>query len=242
MAITIDLSGKTALVTGGTRGIGNAIAHTLRRAGAEVAITGTREKSDYTTDLTGLAYHRVDSADEAAISALAAATPRLDILVNNAGIVFYKKQEWQLETFRRVIDVNLAALMHYCNSFHGHLKQGPGTVVNLTSVTAFFGTFGNPAYGASKAAIVQLTQTLAVAWGRDGIRVNAVAPGFTETEMTEVSQKNKAINDAIVSRTPLGRWGRPQDIADAVLYFASDRAGFVTGQTLLVDGGYASNV
>ena len=109
---------------------------------------------------------------------------------------------------------------------------------HLSSMTAFFGSQGNPAYGASKAGIVQMTKTLAVAWGGDGIRVNAVAPGYVHTQMTDRFKRNEEADRGIVARTPLGRWGLPDDMAKVALFLASDLAGFVTGQTISVDGGF----
>jgi len=238
-----DFSGKTVLITGGTRGIGHAVAAAFRDAGAAVWVTGTRAApADYDTDLAGMTFRRLDLADGAAVAGFGTDIPRLDVLVNNAGMVLYRRREYEMEGFERVLDVNLGSVMRLCTMFHERLRESRGSVINLTSLAGFFGTFGNPAYGASKAAIIQLTKTLAVAWGADGVRVNAVAPGFVATEMTLVSQESERINAGILARTPLGRWGRPEDIAGPVLFLASDLAGFMTGQTVVVDGGYTSGV
>jgi len=238
-----DFSGKTVLVTGGTRGIGHAVATAFREAGAAVWVTGTRAgPTDYDTDLAGMTFRRLDLADGAAVSAFGADISRLDVLVNNAGMVLYRRREYEMEGFDRVLDVNLGSVMRLCMLFRDRLRETRGSVVNLTSLAGFLGTFGNPAYGASKAAIIQLTKTLAVAWGPDGVRVNAVAPGFVATEMTQVSQESGRINAGIIARTPLGRWGQPEDIAGPVLFLASDLAGFMTGQTVVADGGYTCGV
>lgn len=240
--VRFDFSSKIVLVTGASAGIGNAIACAFRDAGASVHATGTRPREAYATDLEGMVFHQVDMGDEPALQALADAIPSLDVLVNNAGTVLYKRQEFEHRNFQRVLDVNLTGMMTLSTLMRPKLAASDGaSIVNLTSVTAFFGSRGNPAYGASKAAIVQLTKTLAVAWARDGIRVNAIAPGFIATEMTKVSQSG-AINDGILQRTPLGRWGQPEDIAGVSLFLASPAAAFLTGDTITVDGGFSSNI
>jgi 3-oxoacyl-[acyl-carrier protein] reductase len=240
--VRFDYTGKTVLVTGASAGIGNAIACAFRDAGAAVHATGTRPQSSYDTDLRGMVFHQSDVGSESDLQTLADAIPALDVLVNNAGMVLYKRQEFERPSFQRVLDVNLTGMMTLSGLLRPKLAAGgQGSIVNLTSVTAFFGSRGNPAYGASKAAIVQLTKTLAVAWARDGIRVNAIAPGFVATEMTKVSQSG-AINEGILQRTPLGRWGQPEDIAGAALFLASSQASFITGETITIDGGFASNI
>lgn len=240
--VRFDFTGKTVLVTGASAGIGNAIACAFRDAGATVHATGTRDRASYDTDLAGMIFHQVDIGDAAALQALADAVPALDVLVNNAGTVLYRRQEFERENFQRVLDVNLTGMMTLSGLLRPKLSAtGDGSIVNLTSVTAFFGSRGNPAYGASKAGIVQLTKTLAVAWARDGIRVNAIAPGFIATEMTKVSQSG-AVNDGILNRTPLGRWGQPEDIAGAALFLSSEAAKFITGETITVDGGFSHNL
>ena len=240
--VRFDFTGRSVLVTGASAGIGNAIACAFRDAGATVHATGTRPRASYDTDLEGMTFHQTDIGDAAGLEALASAVPELDVLVNNAGTVLYRRREFEREHFQRVLDVNLTGTMTLSGLLKPKLAQRDGaSIVNLTSVTAFFGSRGNPAYGASKAGIVQLTKTLAVAWARDGIRVNAVAPGFIATEMTKVSQSG-AVNEGILQRTPLGRWGKPSDIAGAALFLASDTAGFITGETVTIDGGLSCNL
>ena len=240
--VNFDFSGKSVLVTGASNGIGNAIACAFRDAGAMVHGTGTRPHDTYDTDLDGIQFHQADVGDDDQLEALAAAIPTLDVLVNNAGMVLYKRLEFETPNFRKVLDVNLTSMMTLSNVLRSKLAEKPGaSIINLTSVTAFFGSRGNPAYGASKAGIIQLTKTLAVAWARDGIRINAIAPGFIATKMTEVSQSG-AVNDGILQRTPLGRWGTPEDIAGSAIFLASPMASFITGETLSVDGAFACNI
>lgn len=240
--VRFDFTGKSVLVTGASAGIGNAIACAFRDAGAAVHATGTRSRSSYDTDLEGMRFHQVDVGEEASLQSLADAVPELDVLVNNAGTVLYRRQEYERQNFQRILDVNLTGMMTLSGLLKPKLAAGDSAnIVNLTSITAFFGSRGNPAYGASKAGIVQLTKTLAVAWARDGIRVNAIAPGFIATEMTKVSQSG-AVNEGILKRTPLGRWGEASDIADTALFLASDAAAFITGETITVDGGFSCNI
>ena len=240
--ITLDYSGHAVLVTGGSSGIGNGIACAFRDAGAAVTITGTRDAGDYDSDLAGMVFRRVDVADDAAMGQLAEAVPRLDVLINNAGTVVYRGGEFQIDTFRRVLDVNLTGAMLGATLFRDKLGRAAGNIINIVSLAAFHATRGNPAYGASKGALVQLTKSLAVAFARDAIRVNAIAPGYVETKITQVSKQNPAIDAAIVARTPMRRWGTPADMAGAALFLASPLAGFVTGETLVVDGGYSLGV
>ena len=238
----LDFSGYSVLVTGGSSGIGNAIATAFRDAGAEVTATGTRARGDYESDLEGIDFRTVDVGDDGQTRALADSLGGLDVLVNNAGMVRYRRAEYEPETFRRVLDVNLTAGLHLATLLRPKLAQRPGSVINLSSMTAFFGSQGNPAYGASKAGIVQLTRTLAVAFGGDGIRVNAVAPGYVHTQMTDRFKRNPEADNGIVARTPLGRWGTAEDQAKVALFLASDLAGFVTGQTITVDGGFGCSL
>lgn len=240
MAINpLDFSDKRVLVTGGSRGIGNGIARAFRDAGAAVTITGTRAAEDYEADISGMAYAQADLGDDEAIHRLARSAGQLDVLVNNAGMVVYKRREYEAATFRKVMDVNLTATMVLSDLLKPGLSATGGSIVNIASLTSFFASAGNPAYGASKAGVVQLTKTLAVAWAKDGVRVNAIAPGWIATGMTEVSQSRKAVNDAILARTPMGRWGAPEDIAGVALFLASPLAAYTTGETINVDGGFS---
>ncbi len=236
---TIDFSGHRVVVTGGSNGIGNAMARAFRDSGADVLVTGTRAREDYDSDLDAMDYRRLDLGDDDAIQAFAAEIDRLDVLVNCAGMVAYRGKEFEAETFRKVMDVNLTAILQLGGALRPKLAARPGSMINVTSLTAFFSSRGNPAYGASKAAMVQLTKTLAVAWAKDGIRVNAIAPGWVKTKMTEVSWGNEDIDEAILKRTPMRRWAGPEDMAGPALFLASDLAQYVTGETILVDGGFS---
>jgi NAD(P)-dependent dehydrogenase (short-subunit alcohol dehydrogenase family) len=233
-----DFSDTEVLVVGASRaGIGAAIARAFQDAGANVAITGA-EPEPAEEDRARFAYTQLDVTDREAVQALADATFRLDVLVNCAAITA-RGEEMAPTFFERVVDVNLHGTFRMAQAFHPHLKAQHGVVINLASMYASFGSPRNPAYGASKAAVVQLTKSLAIAWAADGIRVNAVAPGFIVTEQSARSRTDPAHVAAVTIRTPMARWGQPEDIAGPVLFLASPAAGFMTGACLPIDGGYS---
>ncbi len=233
-----DFSGAAVLVIGASRaGIGAAIARAFQEAGASVAITGV-EPEPAEEDRGRFRYDRLDVTDLDAVRALAGAVDRLDVLVNCAAITS-RGEEMEPAFFQRVVDVNLHGTFRCASAFHPQLKASGGSVINIASMYAMFGSPRNPAYGASKAAVVQLTKSLAIAWAADGIRVNAVAPGFVVTEQSARSRQDPQHVANVAARTPLGRWGEPGDIAGPVLFLASPLAGFMTGTCLAVDGGYS---
>ncbi len=242
MTDRFDFSGKTVLVVGGSSGIGNGIAQAFRRNGAETHVWGTRARAeDYAaeggSDLTGLRYAHVDVSDFAAVEAYTPPFATLDVLVNCQGIVLYKRGEFAMEGFQRVIDVNLNSVMAVSIKFRAMLAASKGSIVNISSTSAFHTTLGNPAYGTSKAACVALTKNLADAFAREGIRVNGVAPGLVDTKLTKVTTENPERLAASLASIPLNRLGQPADIAGAVLFLASPLASYVIGHTIPVDGG-----
>jgi len=240
-----DYAGVKVLVTGGSNGIGAGIARAFREAGAEVAITGTRPSAaDYDSDLSGYAYHALQMTDGAGIEALAGALGALDVLVNNAGANLPGgRSEWEPEVFEESVAINLFGSFRMalaCKPLVGASRlEGGGSVINMASMSSYIAVPIVPGYGAAKAGVVQMTKNLAVAWVNDGIRVNAIAPGLIESNMTALMKGIPALEDAEIGRTPMGRWGTPGDIAPAVLFLASSGARFITGQTLNVDGGYS---
>jgi 3-oxoacyl-[acyl-carrier protein] reductase len=232
----LDFSGKTVLVTGGSDGIGYGVARAFEALGAKVSVTGTREASAYDQDFSGLDFHRLDVSDPASVKAVTAKFDALDVLVNCVGIVLYKGQEFEREHFARVVNVNLTGVMDLCTSLQPALAKRQGCIVNLDSVVTEQAARNNPAYSASKIGLKHLNKALAMKWGKQGIRVNGVGPGFVPTKMTANQSSPEAIV-AFNAKLPLGRTGTPDDIAGAVLFLASPLAAYVTGQSLLVDGG-----
>lgn len=241
MAATFDFSGYAVLVTGGSNGIGRAIAGAFAHAGAEVTITGTRAGiDDYEDGLSGVSYRRVLLEDGESVDALVASTERVDILVNNAGTAIGPPEGMSPEGFDKNIAVNLGSVFRLCQGLHPKLKSRPGSIINIASMYSYFASPVVPGYGASKAAVLQLTKSLAVLYAGDGIRVNAIAPGWIETNLTAGMRSRETSSRPVVERTPAGRWGRAEEITGTALYLASnDLAGFVTGVTIPVDGGYS---
>ena len=252
MAATVrfDFTGARVLVTGGTSGIGHAVATAFAAAGADVTVTGTRPgPGEYETDLDAFAYRPLDLADAASVDALVeglAGTGALDVLVNNAGANLPGGlDEWTAEGFAASVALNLVGPQRLTTAVRrllfasGH--PGGASVVNLASMTAFRSTDIVPGYGSAKAAVVTLTANLARRWATRGVRVNAVAPGLIDTPMTAPMAAFPEILDAELARIPMARTGRPEEVADAILFLSSAAAGYITGTTLAVDGGYLAS-
>ena len=233
--------GRHVLVTGGTSGIGAAIASAFLAEGAIVTATGVskQEVADARRNMPGLDAQLLDVRDNDAVTVLISALPALHHVVNCAGMI-RRGAEHDPQVFADVLDVNLTGTMRVCAAARAKLKESGGTIVNTASVLSFLGGGLVPGYAASKGGVSQLTKSLAIAYAPDGIRVNAVAPGWIETPLTDALRADAQRNAAILHRTPLGRWGKPEDISGSVLFLSSPLAGFVTGAILPVDGGYLS--
>jgi len=240
-ATTFDYSGATVLLTGGSSGIGHATACAFRDAGAQVTVTGTRERSEVPVDLTGLDYRQVEMRDNDAVDALGASFDSLDVLVNNAGANFPDGgNEWEPDVFEQALLLNLAGHFRLSVACRPALKAAGGSVVNLASLSAIRAVPFVPGYAAAKAGQISLTTTLSASWAADGIRVNAVAPGVIETRMTEPMMGIPQVVDPQLAHIPMARFGTVDEIAPAILFLGSDAASYLTGHTLVVDGGYAT--
>lgn len=240
--INFNMQGKSVLVTGGTSGIGAGIARAFRDGGAHVVATGASaaevERAQSDGELAGIDFRMLDVRDEAAIAVCLGSLAALDVLVNCAGMIRRGGLEHDPAEFAQVIDVNLNGTMRMCAAARPLLKASRGCIVNTASMLSFFGGGLVPGYTASKGGVMQLTKSLAVAYAADGIRVNAVAPGWIATPLTQAIHEDPARSAEILNRTPMKRWGSPEDVADPVVFLSSQAARFITGVILPVDGGY----
>jgi 2-deoxy-D-gluconate 3-dehydrogenase len=244
-----DLTGKAALVTGGNGGIGLGMAKGLAAAGAAVMVAGRdAQKNRHAVEELGAGADAIAvdmTQNGGATDAVAAAVNkfgRLDIVVNNAGINIRKPpQDYSLDEWHRVMNINLTSMFVCCQAAYPHLRARGGKIINIGSVMSLFGaSFATP-YSASKGAVVQLTKSLAVAWAADNIQVNAVLPGFIDTDLTKDARKEvSGLYERVLARTPAGRWGEPEDLAGIAVFLASPASDFVTGAAILVDGGYSA--
>ena len=232
--------GFHAVVIGGAGDIGAAISNQFCDLGATVTATGANEADLARTLLeprAGLALATLDITDDAAVATFARQHRRVDALVNCAGILVRDK-EFEIETFMKVIDVNLTGTFRTCMVFHALLAETKGAIVNIASMNATLALPRIPAYCASKGGVVMLTKALALKWAEEGIRVNAVAPGYIETAINAAGRTDLAHYQRIADRTAFKRWGQPEDIAGAVAFLCMPASQYATGTVVAVDGGF----
>lgn len=244
------LDGKIAIVTGASRGLGQAMAIALGEAGATVVAVGSRIESVAKTveilNEKGIKNLPLgcDQSDGEQINAVIAETiktfGRIDVLVNNAGTIKRSPaHEFSDDDWNEVINVNLNGVFKFCREAGKHmLKQGSGKIINIASLLSFSGGITVPAYAASKGGVAQLTKALANEWAASGIQVNAIAPGYFETDNTFNLRQDKDRFDSISARIPAGQWGKPEDLAGATVYLSSKASDYVNGHVMLVDGGW----
>lgn len=229
--------GRRAIVIGGTSGIGAGTALRLAELGADVLAAGLQANGEHVPVHDRVRCVEFDVTDGPALRSMLSQEGSIDVLVNCAGIS-RDRAEYELDVFEHVLDVNLTSIMRACSVAIPALIRTRGCVVNVASMFSTFGSADRPAYAASKGGVVQLTKSLAQAYAAAKVRVNAVAPGWIDTPLSQGLARDAEASRRIMDRTPLGHWGQPADVADAVVFLCSPAARYITGVTLPVDGGY----
>jgi 3-oxoacyl-[acyl-carrier protein] reductase len=241
MLIGNEYKGKTVLVVGGTGGIGNGIARRFRDQGAAIYIWGTQNKiedyKDDRCDYTGMHYSQVDVSDPANIERYHPPFKTLDVLVLSQGIIL-QEEEYKMDIFSKVLDINLVSIMACCLKFKDMLATSKGSIIMISSMASVMATSFTPAYAASKYGVNGLCKVLARRWAGEGLRVNAIAAGMFPSRMSDVVANDPGYLQLVLSKTPMGRFGKVEEMGDACLFLASSMASFITGNILMVDGGY----
>ena len=233
---------KNILVIGGSSGIGRGIAESFVKYNANVCITGTRDSiEDYeeriSQNIEKCNYRKLDLSNHDNLNNLDLPFNDLDHLICSQGIVAYKRKEFEMDTFKKVIDLNLNSIMASCLFFHQQLALSKGSIIIIGSGASYHSVKGNPAYSASKGGLLTLIKTLGEAWAENDIRVNGIAPGFVATKLTAVTYENEKRYEDTLKRIPLKRWGTPEDMGELACFLCSNLASYITGQMITVDGG-----
>lgn len=235
--LSFSVEGKHVLITGGTGGIGAAFANAFLAQGAQVTVADIAPPK--TDPDPRIRYEILDVRDDAAIATLAAKLERLDVLIHCAGKIA-RWEEYKADVFMDVINIHLVANMRLATAFRPHLKASQGCLINIASMMSYFGAPQAPAYSAAKTGVVGLTRSLAIAFAEDGIRVNAIAPGWIKTELSRGGRDNPVFNAKVVARIPNGQWAEPEELAGTAVFLASAASHLINGVTIPVDGGYTS--
>ena len=236
--ISFSVRDKHVLISGGSGGIGSAFAHAFLQHGAQVTVTDLKPPPDDVLQ-AGTRFEALDVTSDEAVLALSKKIDRLDVLIHCAGRL-KRWEEHQPEVFREIVDIHLFGNVRLAAAFRPHLKQTRGCLINIASMYSYFGAPQVPAYAAAKTAVVGLTRSLALAYAEDGIRVNAIAPGWIATEISRGGRENPEFNDKLMARLPSKRWAEPEELAGTALFLASPASALINGVTIPVDGGYTS--
>ena len=234
--MTQTFTKKNAFISGGTSGIGLALAKGFAQAGYQVTASGIGQLPD---TYESIEFISIDVTDGDIVTDYFEQIKTLDTLINAAGII-RREDEHHPKTFEQVVDTNLNGTMRLCSAARNAIARAKGSIINIASMLSYFGGGLVPGYAASKGGVVQLTKSLAIAYAKDDIRVNAIAPGWIDTPLTGDLRADSKCNQTIVDRTPLGRWGDPKELVGPALFLAGSEASFVTGTVLNVDGGYSA--
>lgn len=234
---SFSVAGKTVLITGGNGGIGRAFAEAFLAHGAAVIAADVQPPPARNPDIQ---YEVLDVCDNAAIEALAARTARLDVVIHCAGRLA-RWEEYKPDIFAEIVDVHLVAAMRLAAAFRPQLRESRGCIINIASMYSYFGATHAPAYSAAKTGVLGLTKSLALGLAEDGIRVNAIAPGWIKTEISRRGREDPAFNAKVVARLPTGEWAEPEELAGTAIFLASPAAQLINGVTIPVDGGYTAS-
>jgi NAD(P)-dependent dehydrogenase (short-subunit alcohol dehydrogenase family) len=234
---SFSVVGKTVLISGGTGGIGGAFARAFLAHGARVIAADLKPPQEPNPEIR---YETLDVRDGTAIDALAHRIETLDVVIHCAGKLV-RWEEYDPDVFMDVINIHLVGNLRLANAFRPHLKASQGCLINIASMYSYFGAPHIPAYAAAKTAVVSLTKSLALSFAADGIRVNAIAPGWIKTEISRPGREDPDFNARVVARLPGGEWAEPEDLAGTAVFLASPAAKLITGVTIPVDGGYTAS-
>ena len=232
-----SVESKTILITGGTGGIGMAFAAAFAASGAKVIITDVKPVSGKLPK--GVSFEALDVRSDAEAAALAKKIKKLAVLIHCAGRLIRDK-EFEIDTFKDIVDIHLFGAMRLAMAFRQHLAKAKGAVIFIGSMYSYFGAPHIPAYTAAKTGLVGLTRSLAVAFAPEGVRVNAIAPGWIETEISRRGREDPVFNGTVMARLPMGRWAKPEELAGLAVFLASPAALLITGVTIAADGGYTA--